>query len=114
MGLTMTNQTRLPEERVNPTDGSLLLLLPEGMFLAGDKRKFRVELPPYYLPAYSRYERGDLAAPVRDASANRVLRGGPHDLASPQYFRCAYRYSFEPPDVRVDWIGFRVAWSPTL
>ena len=32
----------------NPTDGSLLLLVPAGTFLAGDD-KFEVELPAYYM-----------------------------------------------------------------
>ena len=32
----------------NTTDGSLMLLVPGGKFLAGDK-KFPVDLPPYYL-----------------------------------------------------------------
>ncbi len=32
----------------NPTDGSLLLLVPGGKFLAGNDM-FKVELPPYYL-----------------------------------------------------------------
>ncbi len=46
---------RTPVLELNPTDGSLLLLVPGGKFLAGGKGndegggKFEVELPPYYL-----------------------------------------------------------------
>jgi len=50
-------ETTLPQWLVeNPTDGSLLLLVPGGKFLAGGKgsdegggEPFPVELPPYYL-----------------------------------------------------------------
>jgi formylglycine-generating enzyme required for sulfatase activity len=39
---------RLPERITNPKDGAVLLLVPEGRFLAGEA-KCRVHLPAYYL-----------------------------------------------------------------
>jgi len=63
----------------------------------------------YEAGAYARYKRGDTSPPAGGPQASRVLRGGPWDLGRPEYFRCAYRYSFDTPGNRLDYHGFRVA-----
>jgi len=69
----------------------------------------------WYEPdAYARYQRGDLTPPAYGSSrvSSRVLRGGPFNIGSPEYFRCAYRYCC-PPDERFESHGFRVARTRT-
>jgi formylglycine-generating enzyme len=60
--------------------------------------------------AYDRYQRGDLQSP--QSGASRVLRGGSWDNATPDGFRCAYRYNC-PPDARFHSLGFRLARTLT-
>ena len=62
--------------------------------------------------AFIRYGRGDMTPPSGGHLASRALRGGPWDLDGPEFFKCAYRYSFDAPDSRQDYYGFRVAWTP--
>ena len=57
---------------------------------------------------YSVYNPSDTNNPHGSTSgAVRVLRGGSWDDATPDNFRCAYRY-FNYPDIRYDDFGFRV------
>ncbi|MBI1792233.1 MAG: formylglycine-generating enzyme family protein [Acidobacteria bacterium] len=60
----------------------------------------------YESGAYSRYKQGDLSPPKSGGS--RVVRGGSWNFVNTGYFRCAYRYNFEP-GYRLDPQGFRCA-----
>lgn len=63
----------------------------------------------YEREAYERYRRGDLSAPKE--VGRRAVRGGSWYLYAPWFFRCACRFDFFDPDLRLSFIGFRVAKS---
>jgi formylglycine-generating enzyme required for sulfatase activity len=76
----------------NPTDGSILVLIPAGKFLAGEK-KFPVELPAYYLGIH----------PVTNAQYQRFVETTKR--AAPQHWKGANapRDIADHPVVYVNW-----------
>lgn len=78
----------------NPRDGMLLVLIPEGEFLAGEE-KFKVRLPAYYLAL----------RPVTNAQYMRFFKEASHRLAGSNWHRSKrpWRHTSDNPQVNIGW-----------
>jgi formylglycine-generating enzyme required for sulfatase activity len=89
--------TGLPTLRVNPVDGSELVLIPAGAFMAGDpdqsdNRPQRMELPAFYLARY----------PVTNAQYAQFLTAKP-ETAKPRFWDDEQFNQPQQPVVGVRW-----------